>query len=618
MWALISFFCNVCLEVADTCSEVIDFLLWEADDDIRFDLQVDLSTILFSLFVWVSLLLVVLFALGIHFNFDIEAFKKWLFGDEYHHHIEDATEQGQSVELTTPSPPPPPYSGPATPLMYPPVEFPFEHFRATGESFAPSRRYFHEERPRYSPPILYEPLSSCSAEVKPSESADSAPLQEHHFVPEPRIEKDSGEFQVPTPITRDAMKMSAQPQPSSPPAPHTNIIMGSPPSHVSIPSPSPTPLSPESILRNALDLVAQEEHKIQEQMDIFLSTITTGAGYEVAAALILNFMQEAIQYLEPLFPAGLGLIPLEHRPWTRSIVMFWKALSPYGWDFLHHPDGRVPEFFRRFRCAATWFGLDELLVEFRYEAPPLPEPVPTPTVVEPQLQEQPSVSSMLTPVPTSFSLEKGNRASRLPSRTSRTSKTPTKPKLAQPEQSNPNLLKFDDPELHNLPTEKLKELTWSSFAWSSPSQAAIKIWSYSTVGRLVLPEKKDCDLSPNYVKSCLEDVAADFKRASIVLRLQARDCKRPCEDDVPMAPLFGEVLRLIKQAVDFTERCDNLAVWDTQDQWFNACLYFRDAVRLDKDIWETLCAWYGPEKYRPLRKAWKQGSTDWLLLDEQM
>lgn len=87
MWALVFLFYDICLEVADMCSEVVDFLFWEVYDDIRFDLQVDPSAVLSSLLAWISLLLVVLFALGIRFNFEIGAFKMWLFGHEYHHRI---------------------------------------------------------------------------------------------------------------------------------------------------------------------------------------------------------------------------------------------------------------------------------------------------------------------------------------------------------------------------------------------------------------------------------------------------------------------------------------------------------------------------------------------------
>lgn len=82
-----------------------------------------------------------------------------------------------------------------------------------------------------------------------------------------------------------------------------------------------------------------------------------------------------------------------------------------------------------------------------------------------------------------------------------------------------------------------------------------------------------------------------------------------------MSPLFGEVMSLMVQAADFTERCDELCVWDARDNWYHACVFFRDAVVEDKKVWDALCGYYGQEKFRPLINAWKQGSVEWLLLD---
>ena len=73
---------------------------------------------------------------------------------------------------------------------------------------------------------------------------------------------------------------------------------------------------------------------------------------------------------------------------------------------------------------------------------------------------------------------------------------------------------------------------------------------------------------------------------------------------------------LIVYAADLTEGCEELVVWDEQDEWYRACIYFRDAVREDDAVWRVLCAEYGIDKYRALERAWNDGSVEWLLLDE--
>ena len=44
-------------------------------------------------------------------------------------------------------------------------------------------------------------------------------------------------------------------------------------------------------------------------------------------------------------------------------------------------------------------------------------------------------------------------------------------------------------------------------------------------------------------------------------------------------------------------------------------VFLCDAVAGDEKFWEALCRYYGQGKYKPLMKAWKQGSVEWLLLD---
>jgi hypothetical protein len=681
MWTLIS-------QVYNIYGDVVDFLYWEVYEE----LKENGKDLLVALTAW-AFLLAFVFALFIYLSLEADGFRGSVFGNAHQYHSEDVAEKGQSTQATTPitptfapitpvTPSPPPRSEPSTSLIYPqPFEFPFKNFRATGESFAPSHQYYSAERPRYTPLDHY----------KASTASETTPNGEKPIIETSAVSEDA------EPVTtieetycvdRQESVAPPQPRPVTPPPTRTTDPSYSIPNTESVQTslqlpcstyiqmpPPPPPSSPETIRRNALILVAQEEPKIQEQMARFLDTISTGARYESSAAMILDLMHEAQQYLQPFFPNGLSNLPLDCLIWSQSIITFWEALSPYGWNFLHHPDSRVPEFIKRYRHFAIWFGLESFLREFQFIAPYIPEPVSAPPEIEPQFQEQPQVaqisspsvmpptspftsnmgnetSSMpppktpsrvpktpqlpqqtqptqppnsaplsftytMTPVSSSFSSQKGKRAPKPPLRTSRTSQPLQRASAPPPAPAptNPNLLDFSNPDWYNKPDDELNALTWTSFDWPSPAQGQHKIWSHSMLGRLALPRPSTQTLPSSYVKAQLAAVAADFKRASVVLRLQARDCPKPCEDDLGMSPLFGEVMVLIEQAADFTEGCDELVVWDAHDEWYRACVYFRDAVREDKAVWEALCAHYGPGKYRPLRKAWKEGSTEWLLLD---
>ncbi|EMD66621.1 hypothetical protein COCSADRAFT_188923 [Bipolaris sorokiniana ND90Pr] len=529
----------------------------------------------------------------------------------------------------TPSSPRP---DPLIPAIYPPpYEFPFEHFRGTGESFVPSRQNFHVKRPRYIHPVIYKGSAFLETVEDVRRPDEGVSVVAEDAEPTGTIKADLAGTQEYT---------------LSPP--YRNNRLPSLPETVSTQTPLqiprlPKPPSPTTLRVNALNRVAQEEYKIQEQMVIFLNTIPTGSGYELSASLILDFLCEAKKYLEPLFPGELSGITKGYLVWGKSIIDFWDTLSPYGWDFVHYPDSR--------------FGLEELLKEFLFVPPFIPEPEPihepflepflepvmTTAEAKPQFQEQMRVAQVfsfaapppplqpehsapqldsapatytytMSAVPMNFSYRKSSQRSYpppppqqeqhaplsfkyiLPSnpvnpsyrRSNRTSKPPL-PRSSRPSQPlknqvaeppnltpvDPNLIDFKDPKWSNKSTPELTALPWSSFSFPSPSAAALKIWSYSTMSRLVLPEPRTKDLPSEYIKSHLETVALEFKHATAVLRLQALDCDKPCEDDLGMSPLFGEVMSLMVQAADFTERCDELCVWYARDSWYHDCFFVR-------------------------------------------
>jgi len=61
------------------------------------------------------------------------------------------------------------------------------------------------------------------------------------------------------------------------------------------------------------------------------------------------------------------------------------------------------------------------------------------------------------------------------------------------------------------------------------------------MGRLVLPQNRPLVVTARDVKDLLESFTAGFKRAFVILRLQARDNKKSGEDKLGTDPLLGEI-----------------------------------------------------------------------------
>ena len=342
MWAPIQRVYNFYLKVAKIYRDVYEFLLCERYDDTCDRLLNDAYELFVFFNVYGGFLLLFLLAFSICFNLGIEDYMLWLYGDEFEQDGEeleqdgeDDAEKGQSVEPATVSPPP--FLEPASPLVYPPPFEPtFKHFRGTGESFAPSHRYYNENRPLYSwPPMYNAPDSSEDTRNKGKRpiigfevSNDDEPFS--------GIETNHVEHQTPASPIYEAAQPPTQLRPLTPPlcikdianSPMDTTMETPPHSHdlTLIQAPLlPNPPSPKTIMMNALTLVAQQESNVQEQMAIFLDTITTGAGYGSSADRILEFMLEAKQYLEPHLPYGLSSLPLDYRVWKTSIAAFWEV-----------------------------------------------------------------------------------------------------------------------------------------------------------------------------------------------------------------------------------------------------------------------------------------------------
>jgi len=292
----------------------------------------------------------------------------------------------------------------------PPVVFPFKNFCGTSELFAPSREHYRARHHRFVPPVsaarptapktteaLVKPVVKASSDLeddKRAVEAKPAPVDRHVAVaPVRKVVEPPARIAPAAPPPPPQYHFSPTPQvtgmPQAPPQPPQP-----PPSQDAVAVPLVQPLnlpSPETMRKHASFLLSQTELMLQAQIEIFIQAFCNGSGYKAPATLILDYMDIEKLHLEVFLPGGLINLPFDQLIWTNLILTFWNALSPYGWDFLHHPDSRVPEFIRRYHYFAVWLGLGSLLREFQFTPPPVPEPEP-----QPQPQQQP----MTVPAPT--------------------------------------------------------------------------------------------------------------------------------------------------------------------------------------------------------------------------
>ncbi|KNG46315.1 2-dehydropantoate 2-reductase [Stemphylium lycopersici] len=566
--------------VTEMFSDFVDFLYWEIYDEIRTEFTENAEQVTYH-FIAFLIFFMGTFVLCVRFNFSLKEFFDWLLDDGY--------PNLPPTPLATPSPPSRPKPIMAT-LTPPPVAFPFKNFCGTGESFAPSRQLYRAQNYRpipAAPSARPTPLGTTGDLVKPVVKTP-VPEDVKRAVDAKPVPVEKHVAAAPGHKVLEALPRIAPAVPPPPPQHHFSSApqdMGvtqaplqppqSPPSQGAVAVLLALPLtfpSPETMRKHALLILAQKELMLQEQMEIFVQAFGNGFGRYHYYAVCLGFgsLLKEFQYIEPPAPAP------ESQPQPQSMtVPAHTVVQPQPQKALDQAAGYSPT--SRMPPPASAFSFGSAI-----------KPASTPIKKTPQ---------------------------RTP-RTPHPHQRPT-PQQHQPTPSIPGLLNFDGPDWSKQPDSKLNALSWKSFAWPSPSRGILKIWSHSTMGRLVLPQKRPSVLTARHVKDCLENVAADFKRAAVLLRLQARDCKKPGEDELGMEPLLGEISTLIKQAAELTESCNDLAVWDSLDLWYQACVYFRDHVRDDEHVWSVLRTEYGPERCRPLMTAWNDASSEWVGLPKK-
>ncbi|KAG9186201.1 hypothetical protein G6011_02757 [Alternaria panax] len=156
-------------------------------------------------------------------------------------------------------------------------------------------------------------------------------------------------------------------------------------------------------------------------------------------------------------------------------------------------------------------------------------------------------------------------------------------------QGAPCLLNFNDNAWLNASEKELRDLKWTSF-----EDASLRIWSYDVPELTQLPWGLAENVTAQALKAIFEDAAPHFKRAAVILGLQARRCPLDREN-LEMPPLMGRIVSCVRKAVQMTNDYQGFAVWNPWDEWHQAYLYLHENVMTKGDRWRFLVANYQSE-----------------------
>ncbi|KAI0576330.1 hypothetical protein TUN199_08866 [Pyrenophora tritici-repentis] len=534
------------------------------------------------------------------------------------------------------------------PAYPPPPDFPFKNFRATGESFG-CHDFSQPLYPMDIPRTTYPRRDSFHTEAKePTDAVACLPTQD-----DKTSNKETSSSSKDSQTTIKASKVSFVDVVVAKPA-HKAVEqppqLAHTPTHALVTPAITTPLNAEIIQAplapaprpeiiqvglsavessaqdmqiGMLELVAAQEFKMMAALDFLFVAFNTNGAYREPALHFLSMMEEAKTNLLPFFPNGLTGLNTDRLIWTKSLLAFWEALRPYGYEFQVSPEEDVRMFLIRYHDLASWMGLGHLLHPFIVNVPPTPDTQARPSSLRslcPRILQGPFIlikagtqactdslrshgprilrgSLILIKAGTQTHIETLRAPSSAPHPTATSRATP------------PGLLNFDAFDWLNQSDDALNALTAESFQWSDTQQAAYKIWSYSTVGQLRLPPIDSSFINHNLVKAALNNIAPMFKRASVVLHIQ-RTIVSPHEDILSMVPLLGEVQALLEAAEKMTNDCEELVVYDQNDPWYHACMYFRSSIITSKVI--NRLRDYRSDMRTDVKELWGRMKAEWV------
>jgi hypothetical protein len=396
-------------------------------------------------------------------------------------------------------------------------------------------------------------------------------------------------------------------------------------------------------------------------MKAFLIAADTKTECRSSAGQIFSLISSAAKDLKPYFENGMTAEQSSGLRWNASIIEFWMFLVPVGWYIQRYWGPELITFLELYREFANYLGLQDMIQDLDCTEPlPSPQalqivvqPTQTPRDHPPQVAQAPSWSTPqcnVAPIISNQLLSyqpvvQQQLPQFLPSRTQfppasnmqtqlhnamATGCNPTTADtIASQPQNPPNNPNPSPVQSQTLPPVNFKDInTWSglsnkqleqlepaSFGFKTDMVAGNTFWKFtaSVDFHEILNGKAPKQRTSDSVKASLDKVALSFKRAAVVLRLQAKLGDYSKYSDTSQ-PTISDITALIKRATQMTDACGGLAKDDASlRNWKNACVFFHNAVYCeDKEVGDILDRHYDEGVWPRLERTWEKNRMRWM------
>jgi hypothetical protein len=570
-----------------------------------------------------------------------------------------------------PAPPTLAQEKPAPPAYPPPSQFPFKNFCGTGESFAHLDRNRSMQYPkiwgqlrcadrRWMAMFMYMPGAYMSTDDKNVDTEDTTSKPQHVAESATNNMKDDV---VVTPAHK-AVELSVRSAPTTTPTPSAYTLA---PSCEPQTTTTFTPATVYNCLQTAnsaritIEYHARQAPILQAAMKAFLIAADTKTECRSSAGQIFSLISSAANDLKPYFENGMTAEQSSGLRWNASIIEFWMFLVPVGWYIQRYWGPELITFLELYREFANYLGLEEMTQDLDCTEP-LPSPQALQIVVQstqtprdhpPQVAQMPSwstpqrnvavtISNQLMsyqpvvqqqlpqPPPSGTQFSPASNMQTPPHNAMATGYNPTTADpIASQSQNTPNNTDPSSVQSQTLPPVDFKDInTWSglshkqleqlvpsSFGFKTDMVAGDTFWKFtaSVDFHEILNGKAPKQRTPDSVKASLEKVALSFKRAAVVLRLQAKLGDYSKYSDTSQ-PTISDITALIKRAAQMTDACGGLAKNDASlRNWKNACVFFHNAVYCeDKEVGDILDRHYDDGVWPRLERTWEKNRMRWM------
>ncbi|KAF2124172.1 hypothetical protein P153DRAFT_136607 [Dothidotthia symphoricarpi CBS 119687] len=468
-------------------------------------------------------------------------------------------------------------------------------------------------------------------------------------------------LQAPSSVSAPVFAPLAEPFQAPPSAPPPVFVQATVVAQAPVPAPTP---SPELMLASVFQNLENGADVLQLAMLLFLSLVSLD-DYHSSAESIANWIDNAYQALLPFFPHGLPSGASSEISWISWFKQFWDEIQPMGYLFQAHHDSRLMTFYRGVLTFGLYLGLTLEAPNF---TPPAPPPPPPPMMQLPpalSIQHEQVVAETVHDAPQARSTpslvsdfntskarqhQKSNQIVHRPQGVRKSTSarvlvalpasapekeaepvsvpiqaaaTISRQAPVQPDDELPPMpTSFeDDDEISEMSADTLKGLTPKSFGWVGDDQVGEMLWGKGSFkGYDLLLRGDENSWTRKSVEKQLKDMALLFKRATIVLFLQANT--EFCQFHSEPARLVTNVKHFVTKAGRMTKHCgaDASAV-ATWSPWIEACEFFHQSLRANSEIQTRLRKNFGIDGYtwESLEERWDEYKPLWVsdLMDPE-